>query len=132
MKIVEALVRWTELKVQQPDSEESYARRVIDGDEHADAPQLHAYYDYSPMTFNLENVDTFNRSHDPSHTTLRMKSGEGYVIKFPYREFTEVYATTLGVSILSLLPDDYKDDKVQPDDDAIGGDNEAGDEFGMG
>lgn len=111
MYLVEVLVRWTEVKVKKTDDNDEYVKRLIKGEsdeEQNPYKNLVAYYDYSPMVIDLYDIARFNRSNDPNFTTLRMKDEEGYVIRYPYVEFCELYSQALGRQIFSLVPEDFE------------------------
>jgi hypothetical protein len=118
---IEVLVRWTELKMKSQNDDESYVKRLVDGN--SSTNEVEAYYDYSPMVMDINDIARFNRSNDVNFTTLRMTDGEGYVIKFPYKEFIELYVESTGKTVMSCLPSDYEAHDTSINDGA-GGDDE--------
>lgn len=101
---VEALVRWTELKMNKPpmSADEIAAERAINGvDPSHNTPEI--FYSFSPMCFEMEDVARFNKSNDEGCTTIRFKDGDGYVVKVEYKQFRELYTDCTGKSVLSII-----------------------------
>lgn len=112
---LEALVRWSELKFKESDSTQDYLDRIIGDGEQQQAPKATISYDYSPMVFDTDDISRFNRSNDPEFTTLRFKDGDGYVIKYPYLEFRDLYSQLGGRAIVSITGEDKEEESDEDD-----------------
>lgn len=109
--LVEALVRWTEIKLKKEDQEEAFLKRIVDGDETAGAGMVQPefYYEFSPLTFDMADVSKFNRGAEANYTTVRFVDGDAFTIKVPYLDFQELYSQFTGKIVHSILPEDYQD-----------------------
>lgn len=114
--LIEALVRWTELDYKRDDSDEAYAKRIISGEETGPMSAPKFVFDFSPMVFDLNDIVRFNRAHDPNYTTLRFKDGDGFVIKYPYKEFLALWIELTGKNIQCILPEDFENNTKKTDD----------------
>jgi hypothetical protein len=121
---IEVLVRWTELKMKERNDGEAYLKRIVDGEDNP-YDNLQAYHDYSPMVIDIYDIARFNKSHDTRFTTLRMKDGDGYVIKYPYKDFMELYISSTGRSILSCTPEDEEGHNESSTNEGAGGYDET-------
>lgn len=107
---IEVLVRWTEFKAVDT-KEDDELNNIINPnyqEENRGVFKAQVHYDFSPMVLDTDDIARYNRSNDPLYTTLRMKDGEGYVIKFPYLEFMNTMIDITGKTVMSCLPQDWE------------------------
>ena|ERR1700749_3058852 len=118
---VQMLARWSELafKKQAHDSDEAEVRRIISGDDSMDNGIIHTelVHEYSPITFYMDDVKSYNRSKEKGHTTVKFKDGDTVVLKIPYFEFMEIDIQCSGNHVVDYLPTDYIDPEEQFLDD---------------
>lgn len=95
--IIEALVRWTEVKFEDTDPQEEYISRLKNGEEEMKAPKIS--YDYSPMCFDINDVVRWNKTNSDEFTTLRFADGESFVVKIPYDYFMKLYMEHTGKAV---------------------------------
>lgn len=99
------MVRWTELRMTQEDPEETQMKRLLDGEVSAGVtPEF--FYNFAPMTFDINGVARFNKSHDKRFTTLRFTDGDVCVVDIPYESFRELYIRTTGAAVHSTISDE--------------------------
>jgi uncharacterized GH25 family protein len=110
--MIEALVRWTEMKFKESDKAEDYLKQVIDGED--PIPQAEITTEFSPMVFDMEDVVRFNRANTENLTTVRFDDGDVFVVSVPYKKFCELYIQATGKSIVSVID---KKDKPAPKTD---------------
>jgi hypothetical protein len=108
---IEVLVRWAEIiPFSKENDPEGYLKRIVDGEEsNNESIKPKIKYEFSPMILDVDDIARFNRSNSKDLTTLRMKDGEGYVIKFPYEEFVESYIEWTGYVIHSYVRENFEE-----------------------
>lgn len=100
--IVEAIVRWTEMRIKKTDEEDNELKKILGGETQPDyKPEF--FFDTSPMTFDMLDVARFNRSHDKKSVTVRFKDGDSFVVDLSYKSFQELYQSAMGKVITSTL-----------------------------
>jgi hypothetical protein len=117
--VIEAMVRWTEMRLKKRDDQEAYLNRLVNGDPESDIPEAEFHYELSPMVFDMDDVLRYNLGTDPNFTILRMKDGDGFMVQIPYEKFKQLWVECTGRSILSvmnLLDDDEEETKDKEDD----------------
>jgi len=105
--IVEAMVRWTEMRIKQNDEGEAQLKRLLNGEnESGFTPEF--YHDYSPMTFDMDDVARFNRSADRKSTTVRFKDGDAYIMNLTYEEFQALFSQCTKKDVHTVVTDEQK------------------------
>jgi len=95
-------VRWTEMRVKKEDDQELQLKKLLSGEEQNNF-QPEFFYDYAPMTFDINDISRFNRSQDKKSTTVRFKDGDSFVVALPYSEFQRIYTAATGYSIHGFI-----------------------------
>lgn len=102
--MVEAMVKWMELRAKKTDGDDAQLRRLVHGEETPDfIPEI--IYSYSPMVFDMEDVSRFNRSSDMKSTTVRFHDGDYCVMDITYEEFRNLWMQLRGDNIHSTVSD---------------------------
>lgn len=105
--IIEAMVRWTEMRIKPTDQEESKMKKLINGE---DSPEFvpEFYYQLGPMIFDLKDVARFNRSYDGKSVTIRFSDGETCVLDMSYEDFRDLFIQTTGMAVHSTIREPSK------------------------
>ena len=111
---VQMLARWSELSFKKAnnDPDEAELRRIISGDDGMAGEMVHTevVHEYGPITFDITDVKSYNRSKEKGHTTVKFKKGgDTLVLKIAYYEFMEVMIQATGEQVHDYLPLDYID-----------------------
>ncbi len=100
--MIEAMVRWTEMRIKPTDPEEAKYKRLMEGETQADfTPEF--YHQFAPMVFDLSDVSRFNKSHDRGSTTLRFTDGDVCVVDITYEDFRNLYMQQTGVHVHTTI-----------------------------
>lgn len=105
--MVEMLVRWPQITLPNPDED---TRDFLSSfKEETDSPDsAKITFEYGPMVFDLNDIDSFNKATVPDHVVLRFKTKNTVlVVKANYKEFITFYVSSTGKAITSVLPEDY-------------------------
>lgn len=120
--IIEALVRWTEIRPKEQIELGELDKLLRDPDDISQQiPQVEVKYDYSPMCFDLDDVAKFNRANVDDLTVLRFYDGDTFVVKIPYFKFRDLFSEYRGLTVVSTVPDTKPEQKgKRKKDDDIG------------
>jgi len=108
--MIEALVRWTEFHQE----EQNEVDRLIDAD--ATKQKIQVKFEFSPMCFDMADVDKFNAGNTEGLTVVRFHDSDTFVVKIPYLKFRDLFSEITGKVIMSVI-DDTKPAKKKPKDD---------------
>lgn len=121
---VQMLARWSELSFKRTnnDPDEAELRRIISGDDNTAGEMVHTevVHEYGPITFDIGDVKSYNRSKEKGHTTVKFKDGDTLVLKIGYFDFMEVMIQATGEQVHDYLPMDY----IDPEEEVFDNDEE--------
>jgi hypothetical protein len=107
MHLIEMMGRWAELSFKQDTSTEGYLKEILEGKEASEVPQFG--FTYGEIIFDMDDVKRWNSATDRECTILTMADGERIVVKYTFRDFTDLYSQVTGKLIHSVLAPNEED-----------------------